>query len=240
MRRGTIRWVIAGLLVVFGAAFPAAGVAFASQNGQAAQQKRADTVDARDREFLTVINFANMWEMPMGKLATERGTTQAVKDAGATMLTDHTKLNVVVNQLADKYGVQLPKKPSSSTQGWMNEISSKQGEDFDKTFADRLRAAHGTVFGLIAEVRAGTRNATIRDFATQANTIVMKHMTLLEKTGYVSADHGMFGEAAARSAAYPENQISNSALLLGGVIFLVVAAGTVLGVRTLSARGAAK
>jgi predicted outer membrane protein len=215
-------------------------MAFASQNGQAAQQKKADTIDARDREFLTVINFANMWEMPMGKLATERGTTQAVKDAGATMLTDHTKLNVVVNQLADKYGVQLPDKPSSSTQGWMNEISSKQGEDFDKTFADRLRAAHGTVFGLIAEVRAGTRNATMRDFATQANTIVMKHMTLLEKTGYVSADHGMFGEAAARSASYPENQISNSALLLGGVIFLVVAAGTVLGVRTLSARGAAK
>ncbi len=240
MRRGTIRWVIAGLLVILGAAFPAAGVAFASANSEAAQAKKADTLDARDREFLTVINFANMWEMPMGKLGTERGTTQAVKDAGATMLADHTKLNTVVNQLADKYGVQLPDKPSSSTQGWMNEISSKKGEEFDKTFADRLRAAHGTVFGLIAEVRAGTRNDTIRDFATQANSIVLKHMTLLEKTGYVSDDHGMFGEAAARSASYPENTLSNSAILLGGVIFLVVAAGTVLGVRTLSARGAAK
>jgi len=240
MRRGTIRWVIAGLLVVLGAAFPAAGVAFASQNSQAAQQKQADVIDARDREFLTVINFANLWEMPMGKMAIERGTTQEVKDAGQTMLTDHTKLNTVVNQMADKYGVQLPDKPSSSTQGWMNEIAGKQGRDFDKTFADRLRAAHGTVFGLIAEVRAGTRNAVMRDFATQANTIVLKHMTLLEKTGYVTADHGMFAEASARSSSYPENTLSGSALMLGGVIFLVVAGGTVLGVRTLSARGAAK
>lgn len=240
MRRGTIRWVIAGLLVILGAAFPAAGVAFASQGSQAVQPKEADVLSALDREFLTVINFANLWEVPMGKLAMERGTTQAVKDAGQVMFNDHTKLTTVVNDLARKYGVQLSKQPSSSTAGWMAEISSKQGREFDKALADRLRAAHGTVFGLIAEVRAGTRNDTIREFATNANTIVMKHMTLLEKTGYVSDDAGMFSEAAARGSGYPENQLGSSELLLGGVIFVVVGAGTVLGVRTLSARGAAK
>ncbi|HEY7591998.1 MAG TPA: DUF4142 domain-containing protein [Actinophytocola sp.] len=236
---------MAGLLVVLGAAFPAAGVALASQNGpQAAQEARAaqaqnsDTLEARDREFLTLIRFANLWEIPMGKLATERGTTEAVKTAGATMLADHTKLNVVVKQLADKYGVPLPDKPTSSQQAWIAEISSKQGRDFDRTFADRLRAAHGSVFNVVAEERAGTRNKTLRDFATQANTIVLRHMTLLEATGYVSADHGEFSEAAARTTAYPENQLSNSTLLVAGVIFLVVAGGTVLGVRTLS--GAAK
>jgi putative membrane protein len=241
MRRGTIRWVVAGLLVVLGAAFPAAGVAFASQNSEAAQAKKADTIDARDREFLTLIRFANLWEIPMGKMATERGTTQAVKDAGQTMLNDHTKLNTVVKQLADKYGVQLPDKPTSSQQGWIAEISGKQGRDFDKTFADRLRAAHGSVFNIVAEERAGTANDVMRDFATQANTIVLRHMTLLEKTGYVSKDdHGEFSEASARTTAYPENQLGGSDLLVGGMIFVVVGFGTVLGVRTLSARGAAK
>jgi hypothetical protein len=29
---------------------------------------------------------------------------------------DHTKLNVVVNQLADKFGVRLPDKPKSTQQ----------------------------------------------------------------------------------------------------------------------------
>ncbi len=236
MRRGIIRWVLAGLLVLLAAAFPAAGVAFAGQ-----QQARADSkaIDARDTEFLTVINFANLWEQPMGKLATERGTTEEVRTAGATMLSDHTKLDKVVHQLAGKYGVQLTDKPKSSHQGWMNEIQGKKGEAFDKTFVNRLRAAHGTVFGLIAEVRAGTRNDTIRDFATQANSIVMKHMTLLEATGYLDSHTGEFAEAGARSAAYPENQLSGTDLLVGGVIFVVVAAGTVLGVRVLSGRGAA-
>lgn len=226
--------------MLFAAAFPAAGIAFASQNTQAAQAQEADVLDQRDREFLTVIQFANMWEIPMGKLGRERGTTEEVRTAGTTMFNDHTKLDGVVKGLAKKYGMRLPDRPSSSTQAWMNEISSKQGKEFDKTYADRLRAAHGTVFGLIAEVRAGTRNDTIRDFATQANTIVMKHMTLLEATGLVTNDHGMFAEASARTAAYPENVLGGSQLLLGGVIFVIVAAGTVLGVRTLSGRGAAK
>ncbi|HEV7649902.1 MAG TPA: DUF4142 domain-containing protein [Actinophytocola sp.] len=221
--------------MILGAAFPAVGVAYASSQNSQAARAASDTIDARDREFLTVIRFANLWEIPMGKLGTERGTTKEVKTAGATMLSDHTKLNTVVKQLADKYGMQLPTRPTSSQQSWIKEISSKQGREFDKTFADRLRAAHGTVFGLIAEERAGTRNKVLRDFATQANNIVMKHMTLLEATGYVSADHGEFAEAAARNTAYPENQLGGGALLAGGIIFVVVATGTVIGVRTLSA-----
>src|ERR1700741_1914574 len=243
MRRGIIRWVIAGLLVVWGGAFPPAGIAFASQNSPAVQARQQDdkaSFSAQDAEFLTIIRYANEWEIPMGKMATERGTTKEVKTAGATMLSDHTKLQTVVEKLARQYGVTLPDKPTSSQQTWINEISGKQGEDFNKTFANRLRAAHGSVFNIVAEERAGTRNPTMRDFAQQANAIVMKHMTLLEATGYVSADAGMYSEASARTTAYPENQLSSSALLAGGVIFLVVDAGTVLGVRTLSGRGAAK
>jgi putative membrane protein len=235
MRRGITRWVIAGLLVILAAAFPAVGVAYASSQNSQAAKATSDTIDARDREFLTVIRFANLWEIPMGKLGTERGTTDAVKTAGATMLRDHTKLNVTVKQMADKYGMQLPTQPTSSQQSWIREISSKQGREFDKVFADRLRAAHGTVFGLIAEERAGTRNKEFRDFAVAANTIVNRHMTLLEATGYVSDDHGEFAEAAARNTAYPENQLGGGSLLAAGIIFAVVATGTVIGVRALSA-----
>jgi putative membrane protein len=235
MRRGMLRWVLASLLVVLGAAFPAAGIAFAGQAHHTGRVMNSTVIDGRDQEFLTVIRFANLWEMPMGKLATERGTTKEVKTAGQTMLTDHTNLNTVVEQLARKFGVQLPDKPKSSHQGWMAEISGKTGVDFDKTFATRLRAAHGSVFSTIAEVRAGTHNKTILDFATQANNIVLKHMTLLEATGYVNDQTGHFAEAGSRSASYPENTLSAGVLLLGGMIFVVVAVGTILTVRLLSA-----
>ncbi|HEY7044158.1 MAG TPA: hypothetical protein VH419_10865, partial [Nocardioidaceae bacterium] len=90
----------------------------------------------------------------------------------------------------------------------------------------------------IAEVRAGTHNKTILDFATQANSIVLKHMTLLEATGYVNDQTGHFAEAAVRTTAYPENDLSATDIALGAVAFVVVSIGTVLAVRMLSARRA--
>jgi putative membrane protein len=241
MRRRFVRWIAASFLVMLGAACPAVGFAVVSQaqpqtNQQSAQQPLSDL----DREFIVVINFANLWEQPMGDLAAERGTTQRVRDVGATIAADHRTLDGAVKKLAGQFGMGLTDTPSSSTQKWMDEIRAATGDQFDKTFADRLRAAHGTVFGLIAEVRAGTRNSVIRDFATTANTIVMKHMTLLESTGDVSNEHGMFAEAAARTIDRPENALSGGDLMLAAVVAALMMAATIGIVRTFSAPGSAE
>ncbi len=175
----------------------------------------------------------------MGKLATERGTTQPVKDVGATMFADHTQLNVDVKKLADQFGVTLPDEPTSSQKAWIDEISSKTGAEFDRTFANRLRGAHGTVFGLVAEIRSGTSNEVIRNFATSANEIVMRHMTMLEATGLVEPSH-MFAEASARTVNYPENSLSSKDILLAVVVGFVALVATLLTVRTLSSRGTAE
>lgn len=233
MRRAVIRSIAAGLLAILVSAFPAAWLAFA----ESAQPAESNELSARDREFLVTIRFANLWEIPMGDLATERGNSEKVREVGRTLFTDHTQLNVDIEKLAQQFNVDLPDKPSSKTQQWMDEISAVSGDEFDRVFADRLRAAHGTVFGLIAEVRAGTQNDTIREFATVANGIVMKHMTILEGTGHVTAN-GMFGEASARSMDNPENQLGGSDLALAGILG-VFAVGATLGlVRTFSSHGA--
>ncbi|HET9141984.1 DUF4142 domain-containing protein [Actinophytocola sp.] len=231
MLRGKYRWIIAIMVAVLGALFPVAGVVLAEQE-QPEENADPGQAVAIEREFMTVIKFANLWEIPMGQLAAKRGSTQVVKDVGTEIAKDHTQLDIDIQKLADKFGVSLPDKATSSQQSWMNEISSKSGAEFDRIWADRLRAAHGTVFGLVAEVRAGTRNDTIRAFAETANVIVMKHMRLLESTGLVDSNHGMFAQASARSTSYPENKLSKSAIVLAIVLGIVMVAGTLLVVRT--------
>jgi putative membrane protein len=226
-------------LLFLGAAVPAVGVAGVSFAGVSQAQPQqiqqsAQALSALEREFLVVINFANLWEVPMGDLAAERGSSQRVRDVGAAIAADHRSLDTAVKKLAGQFGVPLTTTPSSSTAKWMDEIEAASGDQFDRVFVDKLRAAHGTVFGLIAEIRGGTRNSVIRDFATQANTIVMKHMTLLESTGLVPADHGMFAEAAARTIDTPENALSGGDVMLGGVVAAVATAATIGVVRTFS------
>ncbi|WP_460392815.1 DUF4142 domain-containing protein [Actinophytocola sediminis] len=227
--------MLVGLVAILLSAFPAAWLAFAEQ-GQPVGSKE---LDARDREFLFTIRFANLWEIPMGELAAERGNSEKVKEVGRTLYADHTQLNVDIEKLAEEFGVDLPDEASSKTKQWMAEITAASGDDFDRVFANRLRAAHGTVFGLIAEVRAGTRNDDIRAFAQAANDIVMKHMTILEGTGHVMSN-GLFSEASSRTMENPENQLGGGDLALAGILGIFALGATLGLVRTFSSHGAAE
>ncbi|TQS45418.1 DUF4142 domain-containing protein [Cryptosporangium phraense] len=140
-----------------------------------------------DKEFLVKVKQAGLWEIPTGEQAQEKASSPRVKEVGRQLAADHRKLDKAVNALAGELGVPLPTVPSKLQQGWMAELLKQpSGTGYDKLFADRLRAAHGTVFNIIAQVRTGTRNPLIRQFAQTANTVVMRHMTLLESTGYVN------------------------------------------------------
>jgi hypothetical protein len=107
MLRGTSRWIIAIFVAILGALFPVAGIVFAEQD-----QPEADSAPGQaepiEREFMTVIRFANLWEIPMGQLAAQRGTTKAVKDTGTTLAADHTALDVDLKKLAAQFNVPLP------------------------------------------------------------------------------------------------------------------------------------
>lgn len=176
-RRGPVTVALLALLVplavvVMGAGTPAAA------DGQA--------VSAIDREFLVKVRQAGLWEIPTGQQAQQHASSAIVKDVGAHLVEDHTRLDAEVRAVAERLGVPLPSQASEDQQGWMAELSGKWGPEYDQAFADRLRAAHGKVFAFVAQVRAGTRNDEIRAFAQHTNGVVMKHMTLLESTGLVN------------------------------------------------------
>jgi predicted outer membrane protein len=141
---------------------------------------------AADREVLIRVRLANLWERPVGLQAETQAGSQRVKDVGAILAADHLKLDALVQGIAKQLGVDLPDQPNALQQGWVAELNGLRGQPYDVTWANRLRSAHGTVFGLVAEDRAGTENTVIRAFAQSAVDIVMKHMTLLESTGLFS------------------------------------------------------
>jgi predicted outer membrane protein len=138
-----------------------------------------------DREFLVKVRQAGLWEGPAGQLARDHAADKRVKEVGAQLATDHHGLDTQVRQVAAQLGVPLPNEASAEQQGWVRELDGKRGGEFDRTFANRLRAAHGKVFALVGTVRSGTRNELVRSFAQTAVNVVMKHMTLLESIGKV-------------------------------------------------------
>ncbi|BCB82543.1 hypothetical protein GCM10022251_79250 [Phytohabitans flavus] len=153
----------------------------------AAAQAAPDTpLTAADKNLLSAVRLAGLWEMPAGNMAAEKGGRVRVRQVGAEISKQHAQLDQLVVDAANKLNYRLPDEPNSDQQKWLAEMEeAKAGADFDQIFVDRLRAAHGKVFPVIAGVRTGTRNDVVRKLAQDANGFVLNHLTLLESTGLV-------------------------------------------------------
>ena len=116
-------------------------------------------LSALDRDFVTKVRLAGLWELPAGQQAEQKGTTQAVRTAGEHLVAGHTFLDARVRDVAAKLGLALPNEPNDQQKQWLATLNQAQGVDYDRQFANILRLAHGRVFSVVAEVRASTQNS---------------------------------------------------------------------------------
>jgi len=141
-----------------------------------------------DRDLLIKVRLAGLWEIPAAQQAQQQAASQAVREGGAKIAEQHLSLDEDVRRIAGQLGVALPSQPSEEQQEWLTELAAQWGPEFDESFVTLLRQAHGKVFSVIAQVRAGTRNDTVRAFADRAGAAVGAQLTLLESTGQVDFD----------------------------------------------------
>lgn len=140
------------------------------------------------RDLLVKVALAGLWEGPAGRMGLEKSASPLVQEAGRHLIDGHRDLDAKTVALARTLNVPLPTQPSAEQQGWLDEMAAApaRSAEFDRVFANRLRAAHGGVYKFLASVRTGTRNTAIRDYAKQCMDTVLDHMTVLEATGMVN------------------------------------------------------
>jgi putative membrane protein len=240
-------WLLAAAMVALVVGAPAT----------AAQAAPADTPDVPDLpttqggnggltpadiDFVQRVRLAGLWEIPAGNMAQQKGTTPVVKSVGKEIAKQHVLLDKLTRDDAARLRIPLPDVPSDQQQGWLLEMQRASGITFDQIFVARLRAAHGSIFSAIANIRAGTRNDIVRELAQQANQYVMTHMSLLETSGLV--DYGQLPAPPQPAPINAKPNVNSQALTVAGasasapggmstpVVLLVLAAAVVAGLVT--------
>ncbi|MFJ3794471.1 DUF4142 domain-containing protein [Kitasatospora sp. NPDC090091] len=189
----TVLIIVAMILTAAALVYPVAKSAGAYRSApvsddQDVVQTPSGPLTALDRDFVKRVRLAGLWEIPAGRMAVAKGTSPEVKVAGQHLIDGHTDLDRAVLTAAQTLNQNVPTEPSAQQQGWLRQLEAAQGPEFDELFANLLRSAHGQVFAVLAQVRAGTQNATVRDLANTANGTVLDHMNVLEDTRLVKFD----------------------------------------------------
>jgi predicted outer membrane protein len=191
-----------------------------------------------DVDLVVKVRLAGLWEQPAGEMAEAKGKSPRVREIGKMIAEQHAVLDQLDVRAAQRLGIQLPNEPNADQKYWLQEMKDAEGDEFDRIFVDRLRAAHGKVFSVIALVRSGTRNDLVRELAQQSNQFVGTHLTLLESTSLVDWQHLPLPpeppQGPVPAAGWIKSGVSSSVILL--VLGAALVAGTVTTLRVLRPR----
>jgi putative membrane protein len=128
-----------------------------------------------DKAFLKRVAVADMMQMELGKLAAEKGSSDAVKQYGRKMADDRQKAHEEVTHLASKQGITLLEALDSKHRGKVDKLAKLDGQNFDKAFLKEVTHDNGEdVAGFQAEANGGS-DAAVKSFAVRVLPMIQAH-----------------------------------------------------------------
>jgi putative membrane protein len=136
----------------------------------------AFSMDNKDESFFKNAAEGGMAEVNDGKLAQDKGASQAVKDFGAMMVKDHSAANEKLTSLAASQGIKLPGSPSMMQMASGKELKMKSGESFDKSYIKAQIKAHEDTIALFQKEIASGKDAPAQQFASATLPTIQMHL----------------------------------------------------------------
>ena len=98
--------------------------------------------DKESQSFIKTAIEANYAEIDVGKLAQEKGTTQAIKNFGKMLVEDHSANNEKAKAVAQKLNVSPPSGASTMEKATYLKLKVLSGKSFDSAFAKAMVSDH--------------------------------------------------------------------------------------------------
>ncbi|HJQ35634.1 MAG TPA: DUF4142 domain-containing protein [Thermoanaerobaculia bacterium] len=95
-----------------------------------------------DKEFVSKAGMGGLAEVQMGNLGLSKATSADVKAFAQRMVTDHSKANEELSQLATAKGVALPTELDGDHKAALDHLTSLTGADFDKAYMKHMVEDH--------------------------------------------------------------------------------------------------
>jgi len=138
MRNSLTGMALVGLLI----AVPTVASAQAQPRQETTRESKDSKVARGDQHFMKEAAEGGMAEVQMGQLASQRASSDAVKQFGKRMADDHQKAADELKQLASQKGVALPTSLDRGHQRLYDRLSKLNGADFDRAYMKEMVKDH--------------------------------------------------------------------------------------------------
>ena len=122
-------------------------------------------MSSADRKFVENAAIGGMYEVELGNVAQQKATNEQVKQFGARMVTDHTKANDELKQVASAKGIELPAKLDKKHQQEIDKLQKLSGATFDRDYMRNMVSDHKhDIADFEKEAKSG-KDSDVKNFA---------------------------------------------------------------------------
>ena len=178
IRKTMLAGAVIGLMSLGAAAQSSDKAAGSSQDSSksASSASGSSQLSAADQTFVKKAAQGGMAEVELGKLATQKASSEDVKKFGQRMVDDHTKANDQLKQIAGNKGVTLPTDLDSKDQALKDRLSKLDGEKFDQAYMKNMVRDHTKDVSEFRKESTSGKDSDLKSFASQTLPTLEDHL----------------------------------------------------------------
>jgi putative membrane protein len=133
-----------------------------------------------DKEFVSKAGMGGLAEVQMGNLALSKASSADVKAFGQRMVSDHSKANEELSQLATAKGVALPTELTGEHKDALDHLASLSGPDFDKAYMKHMVEDHQEDVGEFEKASTTATDSDLKAWAGKTLPTLKQHLQLAQ------------------------------------------------------------
>lgn len=141
-----------------------------------AKEQNKGGLAAGDRKFVMEAAHGGMAEVELGKLAAEKGSSDAVKQFGKRMADDHAKASDELKQFAQQKGVTLPMDLDAKHKQLRDRLAKLNGAEFDKAYANEMVKDHKKDVADFKKQAQSAKDAELKSWASKTLPTLEDHL----------------------------------------------------------------
>jgi putative membrane protein len=134
-------------------------------------------------DFVQKVAMSDMYEVQAGKIASEKGQSDAVKQFAQQMVDAHTKTTEELTGIVKTKNIKadLPAKLDAKHQKLIDDLNNASAQDFDKTYASQQVDAHQEAVNLFKKYASQGDDADVKQFAEKTLPTIEQHLEEAKK-----------------------------------------------------------
>ena len=134
-------------------------------------------------DFIQKAAMSDMYEVEAGKLAAEKGQSDAVKQFGQQMVDAHTKTTEQLTGIVKTKNIKvdLPTKLDAKHQKLIDDLNSASADNFDKAYAKQQVDAHQEAVNHFKKYGAKGDDPDLKQFAEETLPTIQHHLDEAKK-----------------------------------------------------------